>query len=85
LRLDEVVSGVKTQLGIKIYGDSLLLLQEKADEILRVVEAVKGAEDASVGVGAGAMQLEVDVDRAAIARYGERQRRCGQWRQESAA
>jgi cobalt-zinc-cadmium resistance protein CzcA len=70
MRLDEVVSGVKTQLGIKIYGDSLPLLQEKADEILRLVKGVKGAEDASVGVSAGAMQLEVDVDRAAIARYG---------------
>jgi cobalt-zinc-cadmium resistance protein CzcA len=70
MRLDEVVSGVKTQLGIKIYGDSLPLLQEKADHILRVVEGVKGAEDASVGVSAGAMQLQVDVDRAAIARYG---------------
>jgi cobalt-zinc-cadmium resistance protein CzcA len=70
MRLDEVVSGVKTQLGIKIYGDSLPLLQEKADEILGVVEGVKGAEDASVGVSAGAMQLEVDVDRGAIARYG---------------
>ncbi len=70
MRLDEVVSGVKTQLGIKIYGDSLPLLQEKAEEILRVVEGVKGAEDASVGVSAGAMQLEVDVDRRAIARYG---------------
>jgi cobalt-zinc-cadmium resistance protein CzcA len=70
MRLDEVVSGVKTQLGIKIFGDSLALLQEKAGEILRAVQGVKGAEDASVGVSAGAMQLEVDVDRAAIARYG---------------
>ncbi|MDB4876164.1 MAG: heavy metal efflux pump, CzcA family [Gemmatimonadetes bacterium] len=70
MRLDEVVSGVKTQLGIKIYGDSLPLLQQKADEILRVVQGVEGAEDASVGVSAGAMQLEVDVDRTAIARYG---------------
>ena len=70
MRLDEVVSGVKTQLGVKIYGDSLPLLQEKADEILRVIEGIKGAEDASVGVSDGAMQLEVDVDRAAIARYG---------------
>ena len=33
MRLDEVVSGVKTELGIKIYGDSLPLLQEKAEEI----------------------------------------------------
>ncbi|MGH7616959.1 MAG: efflux RND transporter permease subunit [Gemmatimonadaceae bacterium] len=70
MRLDEVVSGVKTQLGIKIYGDSLPLLQAKADEILRVVQGVSGAEDASVGVSSGAMQLQIDVDRAAIARYG---------------
>jgi heavy metal efflux system protein len=70
MRLDEVISGVKTQLGVKIFGDSLPLLQQKADEILGVIQHVKGAEDASVGVSAGAMQLEVDVDRAAIARYG---------------
>ncbi|HEY7393458.1 MAG TPA: CusA/CzcA family heavy metal efflux RND transporter, partial [Gemmatimonadaceae bacterium] len=70
MRLDEVVSGVKTQLGIKVFGDSLELLQDKAEEILRVVQGVAGAEDASVGVSEGAMQLQVDLDRAAIARYG---------------
>jgi cobalt-zinc-cadmium resistance protein CzcA len=70
MRLDEVVSGVKTDLGIKIFGDSLPLLQAKAEEVRRVVEQVQGAEDVSVGVSAGAMQLEVAVDRAAIARYG---------------
>jgi heavy metal efflux system protein len=70
MRLEEVVSGVRTALGIKVYGDSLPLLQEKAEEVERVVGAVGGAEDVSVGVSAGAMQLEVDIDRAAIARYG---------------
>jgi cobalt-zinc-cadmium resistance protein CzcA len=70
MRLDEVISGVRTDLGIKIYGDSLPLLQEKAAEVERVVAAVPGAEDVSVGTSAGAMQLEVDLDRSAIARYG---------------
>ncbi len=70
MRLDEVISGVKAELGIKIYGDSLPLLQEKAEQIRRVVAGVRGAENASVGVSAGAMQLELDLDRAAIARYG---------------
>ena len=70
MRLDEVISGVKTQLGVKIYGDSLPLLQQKAAEVLGVIQRVRGAEDASVGVSAGAMQLEVNIDRAAIARYG---------------
>ena len=70
MRLDEVVSGVKTELGIKIHGDSLPLMQEKAEAIRGVVAGIKGAEDVSVGVGAGAMQLELTLDRAAIARYG---------------
>ena len=70
MRLDEITSGVKTDLGIKIYGDSLQLLQEKAEEIRSAVADVKGAEDAMVGVSAGAMQLELDLDRAAMARYG---------------
>jgi heavy metal efflux system protein len=70
MRLDEVISGVRTELGVKVYGDSLPLLQEKADEIEAVVRSVRGAEDVSVGVSAGAMQLEVDLDRAGIARYG---------------
>ena len=70
MRLDEVISGVRTDLGVKIYGDSLELLQEKAAEIERVVARIPGAEDVSVGASAGALQLEVDLDRQAIARYG---------------
>ena len=70
MRLDEVISGVRTDLGVKIYGDSLLLLQEKAEEIRNVVEQIRGAEDVSVGVSAGAMQLEIDLERVAIGRHG---------------
>jgi cobalt-zinc-cadmium resistance protein CzcA len=70
MRLDEITSGVKTDLGIKVYGDSLGLIQEKAEEIRAVVADVKGSEDAMVGVSAGAMELELDLDRAAMARYG---------------
>jgi cobalt-zinc-cadmium resistance protein CzcA len=70
MRLDEVVSGVKTDLGLKIFGDSLPILQEKADEIERIVEKVPGAEDVSIGISSGAMQLELDLNRPAIARFG---------------
>ncbi len=70
MRLDEVISGVKTDLRIKVYGDSLPLLQEKAQVIAQIVPRVPGAADASVGVSAGALQLEVVLDRTAIARYG---------------
>ncbi len=70
MRLDEVISGVRTDLGIKLYGDSLPILQESAEQITQLVEQIPGAEDVSVGVSAGALQLEIDLDRAAIARYG---------------
>jgi len=70
MRLDEVVSGVKTDLGVKIFGDSLAVLQEKAAEIERIVEKVPAAEDASIGISSGTMQLELDLNRPAIARFG---------------
>lgn len=70
MRLDEVISGVKTDLGVKIFGDSLPLLQERAEELRGMMAAIPGAEDVSVGVSAGAMLLELDLDRAALGRYG---------------
>ena len=70
MRLDEAISGVRTELGIKVFGDSLPVLQQKAAEVSSVVERIRGAADVSVDVSAGAMQVEVDLDRAAMARYG---------------
>jgi heavy metal efflux system protein len=70
MRLAEVISGVRSDLGVKVFGDSLPLLQEKAEEIQRVIARLPEAENATVGVSAGAMQLEIDLDRPAIARYG---------------
>ena len=70
MRLGEVMSGVRTELGIKIFGDSLPILQQKADEVRAIVESVRGAADVSVRVSDGAMQLELDLDRGALARYG---------------
>jgi cobalt-zinc-cadmium resistance protein CzcA len=70
MRLAEVISGIRTDLGVKLFGDSLPLLQAKAEAVRRVIQQIPGAEGAAVGVSAGAMQLEVDIDRPAIARYG---------------
>ena len=70
MRLDEVVSGVKTDLGVKLFGDSLAVLQEQAQRVLRLVERIPGAAEPSVAVSDGALQLEIDLDRAAMARYG---------------
>jgi cobalt-zinc-cadmium resistance protein CzcA len=70
MRLDEVISGVKTDLGIKIFGDSLPLLMEQAEQLKGIVEGIPGAEDVSVGASDGAMELELDIDRNAIGRHG---------------
>jgi cobalt-zinc-cadmium resistance protein CzcA len=70
MRLDEAISGVRTELGVKVFGDSLEILQQKAAEVRRVIETIPGAADVSVDVSAGAMQVELDLDRAALARYG---------------
>ena len=70
MRLDEAISGVRTELGVKVFGDSLPVLERKAAEIRDVIETVRGAADVSVDVSAGAMQVELALDRGAIARYG---------------
>jgi cobalt-zinc-cadmium resistance protein CzcA len=70
MRLDEAISGVRTELGVKVFGDSLHVLEQKAAEIRDVIETIRGAADVSVDVSAGAMQLEIAIDRSTIARYG---------------
>jgi cobalt-zinc-cadmium resistance protein CzcA len=70
MRLDEAISGVRTELGVKVFGEDLAVLQQKAAEIRAVIGMVPGAADVSVDVSAGAMQIELDLDRQALARYG---------------
>ncbi|MFM8878893.1 MAG: efflux RND transporter permease subunit, partial [Verrucomicrobiota bacterium] len=63
-------TGIRAQLGIKVFGDSLQELQRKAFEIERVVRAVPGA----VGVAASRVQgkpyVEIEIDRPQAARFG---------------
>jgi len=70
MRLDEAISGVRAELGVKVFGDSLETLEEKAAEIRDVIRTVRGAADVSVDVSAGALQVEIGIDRPAIARLG---------------
>jgi cobalt-zinc-cadmium resistance protein CzcA len=70
MRLDEAISGVRTELGVKVFGDDLSILQQKAAEIREAIAATRGAADVSVDVSAGAQQIELELDRGALARYG---------------
>lgn len=70
LRVDELISGVKSQIAIKIFGEDMDVLKTKADEISKVVEKVAGAADVAVEKVSGLAYLQVEINREAIARYG---------------
>jgi heavy metal efflux system protein len=70
MRVDELLSGVKAQLAIKLFGPDLNVLQEKGDAITRAVRQVEGATDVQLEQIAGEAQLVVEPDRNALSRYG---------------
>jgi heavy metal efflux system protein len=70
LRVSELISGVRSDIAIKLFGDDLDTLKKTADRIGAVVSKVPGAEDVKVEATSGLPQLQIKPDRAAIARYG---------------
>ncbi|MCU5783772.1 cation efflux system protein [Alcanivorax balearicus MACL04] len=70
MRVDELLSGVKAQLAIKLFGPDLEILQEKGEAITQAVREVKGATDVQLEQIAGEAQLVVEPDRNALSRYG---------------
>jgi heavy metal efflux system protein len=70
LRVSELISGVRSDIAIKLFGDDLVTLKKHADQIGRAVSKVPGAEDVKVEATTGLPQLQIKPDRAAIARYG---------------
>src|SRR6202050_5315728 len=67
--MEEAVSGVKGALATKIYGDDLRVLEEKSDEVVKIMSGIKGVEDLGVFRALGQPNLNVTVDREAAARY----------------
>ncbi len=70
MRLDEAESGIKTDLGVKIFGADLELIHAVAERIRAVVAGVPGAADVMVEVSEGAGELRITPDRNALAAYG---------------
>jgi cobalt-zinc-cadmium resistance protein CzcA len=68
--MEEVVSGVKGELAVKLYGDSLRTLEKTADEVQAQMATVKGIEDLGVFRIIGQPNLNYTVDRDAAARWG---------------
>ncbi len=69
-RVDELLSGVKAQIAVKLFGEDLGVLKEKGDEILDAIKAVPGASDTQVEQISGEAQLVIRADRGELARYG---------------
>lgn len=70
LRVDELISGVKSQVAVKLFGEDMEVLKAKGNEIAEVVGKVEGAADVQVEKVSGLAYLQVDINREAIARYG---------------
>ena len=69
-RVDEMVTGVRSQLAIKLFGDDLEELKRLSEDLARIVRTVPGAIDIRVERLSGQQTLTIDIDRQAIARYG---------------
>ncbi len=69
LRVNELISGVKSDLAVKVFGADMDILKEKADAVAAILGEIPGAEDVSVEQVAGFTQLEIIPDRMEMARY----------------
>lgn len=69
-RVDELISGVRTEATVKLFGDDLEVLRTKADEIAGVLGTVRGVRDVKVEQLFGQPYLTIDIDRGKIARHG---------------
>lgn len=69
MRFNELISGVRQDIAIKIFGEDLDLLAEKAEEVQTLLAGMQGIGDMSVEATSGLSQITVDYDRAKLARY----------------
>lgn len=70
LRVNELVSGVKSDLAVKVFGPDLDILKQFADRAAAAMQNVDGAQDVKVEQVSGMTQLDVVLNREAIARHG---------------
>ncbi|MEQ8937272.1 MAG: efflux RND transporter permease subunit, partial [Gammaproteobacteria bacterium] len=70
MRFNELISGVRADLAVKIYGDDLDVLASKADEIKAVVEQISGAADVRTEQTTGLKTVTVLPDRDKLSRFG---------------
>ena len=70
MRINEMVSGVRADLGVELFGDDFTVLVSKGEEIERVLNTIAGAADVAVEQVTGQPMLQIKVKQDQIARYG---------------
>lgn len=70
MRINEMVSGVRADLGVKLFGDDFGVLVKTGQEIERVLKSIEGAADVAVEQVTGQPMLQIKVNQEQIARYG---------------
>ena len=70
MRFNELLSGSKQDIAIKIYGDNLSTLSDKATEIEKIIQQIEGVEDINVEKVTGLAQVQVNFNRDRLAQYG---------------
>ena len=69
-RVDMLATGVRTMIGVKVYGDDLNEIQAVAENVAQVLKGIRGAVDVFPDQVVGEGYLEIDIDREKAARYG---------------
>ncbi|NBX96385.1 MAG: efflux RND transporter permease subunit [Betaproteobacteria bacterium] len=69
-RVDEMVTGVRSQLAVKIFGDDLKELRDLSEQVARILRSVAGSKDIRIERLSGQQALTIEIDRKAIARHG---------------
>ncbi len=70
MRVNEMTAGIRADVGVKLFGDDLDVLREKAQEIQGLLESIPGATSVSAEQVTGQPVLEIEVDRDELSRHG---------------
>lgn len=70
LRFNELISGVRSDIGVKVFGDDMQVLDQEAEKIAQQLRSIPGASEVKVEQTDGLPLLNVDVDHALAAQYG---------------
>ena len=70
MRFNELMSGSKQDIAVKIYGDNLNTLAEKAEDVEKIIQKIQGIEDINVEKVTGLAQIQVEYNRDRLAQYG---------------